>query len=104
MRYPNTGEPGLLEKFIALIAGAILLVVGFMFSLLLFAVIVSLGLLVWGYFWWKTRKLRRAMREQAQSQSTTPAGGQVIEGEAIIVEMEKEAEHHSKDQLPPGSG
>lgn len=99
-RYPR--EPGLLEKIVALVAGAILLVVGFMFSLVLLAVIVSLGLLVWGYLWWKTRKLRHALREQAQTAQRAPAAdGQVIEGEAVVVEVEKKTESRGKDRLPP---
>lgn len=93
----KNGQPGLLEKLFALTAGAILLVLGFMFSVLLFGVIVSAGLLVWGYVWWKTRKLRRAMREQAPRAE----GGHVIEGEVIIVETEEGEDRPGKRQLPP---
>lgn len=50
-----------------------------MFSLVLLAVLATLGLLAWGYFLWKTRKIRKQMSEVQQ-------GGQVIEGEAILVE------------------
>jgi membrane protein implicated in regulation of membrane protease activity len=94
-------EPGLLEKIVALVAGAILLVVGFMFSLVLFAVIVSLGLLVWGYLWWRTRKLRRALREQ-QAQAREAMDGRVIEGEAVIVEAEGAERERGSHRLPPG--
>jgi hypothetical protein len=40
------------------------------------AVLVAVGLLGVGYLWWKTRDLRRQMRER-------PPGGRVIEGEVI---------------------
>lgn len=50
-----------------------------MASVVVFAFIAVFGLTIWSYVWWKTRKLRRAMREQAP-------GGQVIDGEAIVVE------------------
>lgn len=67
---------GLLGKVLTFAAGAVLLLVAFMFSLLVFAVVVTGALLVWGYLWWKTRELRRQMRER-------PPGGRVIEGETI---------------------
>jgi hypothetical protein len=57
-------------------SAAVLLVAAFMFSLLVFAILATGGLLAWGYLWWKTRELRRELREQ-------PPGGRVIEGEAI---------------------
>lgn len=70
-----------LRKIFALLTGAILLVLGLMASVVAFAVIAALGLALWAYVWWKTRKLRQAMQVQAQ----TP-GGQVIDGEAVVVE------------------
>ena len=67
------------RNLIALLAAAILLVLGFIFSVVALVVIAVLGLAVWAYLWWKTRELRRVMRQHA-------ADGQVIEGEAIVVE------------------
>ena len=72
-------EHGLLRKIVAATAGAILLVLGLMFSVVLLAVIFVVGLTAFGYFWWKTRELRKAMRER-------PENGQVIDGEAVVVE------------------
>ncbi|HEY6281068.1 MAG TPA: hypothetical protein VIW72_04655 [Burkholderiales bacterium] len=72
----STNAPSLLAKVLTFASAAVLLVVAFMFSLLVFAILVTGGLLAWGYLWWKTRELRRQMREQ-------PPGGRVIEGEAI---------------------
>ncbi|MDP2822546.1 MAG: hypothetical protein Q8O52_07685 [Sulfuritalea sp.] len=77
----------------ALLTGAILLILGFMFSVVIFAVVAMLGLAVWGYLWWQTRKLRRAMQEQAPD-------GQVIDGEAIVVE---EHRVRTKNVLPGGT-
>lgn len=82
----------MLRNVFALLTGAILLAVGFMFSVILFAVIAVLGLALWGYVWWKTRKLRRAMKEQAPS-------GQVIDGEAVVVEEYSV----TTKSLPPGN-
>lgn len=61
---------------LAFATGAILIVLGVMFSLILVAVIALVALLVFGYVWWKTRDLRRQLRER-------PPGGRVIEGEVI---------------------
>ena len=64
-----------------MLTGVILLALGFMASVIVFAVIGVLGLMLWGYLQWKTRKLRRAMREQAAGNN-----GHVIDGEAVVVE------------------
>lgn len=72
-------EHGLFRKIGAVLAGAILLALGLMFSVVLLAVIAVVGLTAFSYFWWKTRGLRKAMRER-------PENGQVIEGEAVVVE------------------
>ena len=77
----NAGSVGgsvahMLGRVLAVATGAVLLVVAFMFSLLVFAFIAGAGLLVLAYLWWKTRDLRRHLRER-------PPGGLVIEGEAV---------------------
>ena len=88
-------QTNVFRTLFAFLAGAILLFLGFVFSVVVFAVIVVLGLALWGYVWWKTRKLRRAMQEQAP-------GGLVIDGEATVVE---ETRVRTKNVLPgdPGS-
>src|SRR5712691_4360664 len=72
----SANAPSLPVKVLTFASAAVLLVVAFMFSLLVFAILATGGLLAWGYLWWKTRELRRQMREQ-------PPSGRVIEGEAI---------------------
>lgn len=72
-------EPSLPTKILAVIAGLALLVLGFMFSLVILALIAVAGLAMWAYVWWKTRELRKAMKQR-------PAGGHVIDGEAIVVD------------------
>ncbi len=79
---PPTGP---LAQALALVVGAILLVLGFMFSLVLLAVFVAVGLMLGAWFFWKTRHVRKAMRE-AGAMRNPPAHGDVIEGEAVIVE------------------
>ncbi len=88
---PDTGPLG---KAIALILGAILLVLGFVFSLVLIAIIAVAGLAAFGYFWWKTRELRKVMREQ-------PPGGRVIDGEVVVVEEYVETGQEVLPRDPP---
>lgn len=84
---------GVLGTAVALVAGAVLLVLGFMFSLVLFALIATATAAVWIYFWWKTRALRKVMREQAPSR-TGNGGGHVVEGEAVVVEEFRTEQRH----------
>jgi UPF0716 family protein affecting phage T7 exclusion len=78
---PNT----LLGKALAIIGGVILVVLGFMFSLIVVAVVAVIGLAFGAWFFWKTRHLRKALREAGAMRGPMP-GGEVIEGEAIVVE------------------
>lgn len=85
---------GFFGKLFAAIAAGGLLVLGLMFSVVIVAVAVVGGLLFWGVMWWKTRELRRRMREQMDNPMQTPfgdvpaSGGRVIEGEVIRSEQD----------------
>jgi hypothetical protein len=78
-------EPGLLNKLLALIVGATLLILGFMFSVVVLAVVAVLGVIGFGYFWWKTRALRKAIRERPPA-AVFDEGQVIIDGEARVVE------------------
>ena len=67
--------PGLLARIVGVFVGAVALVLAFMFSVVALAVVSVIVLVVVGYLWWKTRDLRRQMREH-------PPGGRVIDGDA----------------------
>jgi|SRR5688572_23983194 hypothetical protein len=92
LRLPgNAGRVGnrltdALAKTLAVAVGATLLVVAFMFSLIVFALLAAAGLLVLGYLWWRTRDLRRHLRER-------PPGGHVIEGEMIREDSSRRGAH-----------
>ena len=82
--------PSLISKILAFVVGAGFLVLAFMFSLVALVVIVVVGLGVWGWLWWKTRAVRKQMREQMAEQMNNPAAaaaatrdGYIIEGEVI---------------------
>lgn len=88
IRMQETGPVG---KFITAIVGAILLVLGFMFSIVLIAIVVVVGLGVWGWYWWKTRAIRQQINERMREHAEQPRhapGGDIIEGEAVVVEEE----------------
>ena len=80
-----TPPTGPLKQILALVTGVILLVLGFMFSVALLVVFLVVGLTLGTWFFWKTRHLRKAMRE-AGAMRNPPANGDVIEGEAVVVE------------------
>ena len=85
---------GPLAQLLTVIGGALVLGAAFMFSLVFFAVLAIAGLVFWLYFMWKTRALRRQMREQRGAQmgaqasgpaTSAPASGDIIDGEAVRV-------------------
>ncbi|MCQ9378145.1 hypothetical protein [Methyloversatilis sp. XJ19-49] len=90
-------QAGPLGKIFAALIGAALLVLGLMFSVVIIAVAIAFGLVIWGWMWWKTRALRQQMREQMEARMAAGEGasaqysdsegpqprGRVIEGEVI---------------------
>ena len=80
---PKTAPMGFVGKFITTLLATALLVVGFMFSVVVVVVVAALGLVGLGYFWWKTRALRRAIRGQMAAAGSEQSN--VIEGEATVV-------------------
>jgi hypothetical protein len=72
-------QTNVFRNTLALLTGATLLILGIMFSVVVLAVGAIFGLTIWGYLWWKTRKLRRTIHGQATD-------GLIIAGEAVIVQ------------------
>ncbi len=104
-----------LLKALGFLAGAILLVLAFMFSIVALAVIAVGAVIFGGWLWWKTRALRQAIREaqaaaQAAGQAETrrysaseqaPARREaIIEGEFIRETSPNQASQLSTDTLP----
>jgi hypothetical protein len=73
------------KKIASAALGVALLALGLMFSVVLLAVLVVAGLAAWGYLWWKTRAIRRILR---QGQVPPAANDRVFEGEATVVETQ----------------
>lgn len=94
----------MLRSLSALLAGGVLLVLGVLFGLVLLIVVAALGLGVWAWLWWKTRELRGAMRDAANNAPRdAAAGGQVFEGEAVVV-AEEAVRIETALPRPPRSG
>ena len=102
LKFNGPGQNGgPLSRLLAALIGILVLGAALMFSLVFFAVLAVAGLLFWLYFWWKTRALRRQMREQMSAQGPLPdvdfgspvgpesGDGEIIEGEATRVIDEK---------------
>ncbi|MEO8486737.1 MAG: hypothetical protein ABI585_10410 [Betaproteobacteria bacterium] len=92
---PSRPAPGPLAKLAWAVGGAVVLVLGVVFSVAIVALGVVVGAVAWGVLAWKTRAIRRAVREQVGSQQgasggwRAPAAGQVIEGEAVSIPDER---------------
>ncbi len=90
-RPPSGSGQSLPARILAFVLSVGLLVVGFMFSLVALAVVAVLGVIIAGWFWWKTRALRQAAREQARHYRSEQAdrhnaangSGVIIEGEVV---------------------
>ncbi|MCL2524998.1 MAG: hypothetical protein FWF20_11215 [Betaproteobacteria bacterium] len=81
--FPRTPQ-NLLGKLLTLVFSLALLALGLMFSLVALAVVVIGGALFAGWFWWKTRALRKAMRDTAPAAATSDGHAiRIIEGECL---------------------
>jgi Flp pilus assembly protein TadB len=79
------GTPsGPLARLAAFVLSAAFLVLAFMFSLVALTVVAVIGVVFGGWLWWKTRTLRKQMRD-AQTMGTQDLAGhkKVIEGEFV---------------------
>lgn len=87
MRLDNSGQPrqsrrpGLLQKILGAFAGVVILAGAFMLSVVVLAIVAAAGLVGGIYLWWRTRELRKQLRERMRNQP--PPGGRVIDGEVI---------------------
>jgi uncharacterized protein (DUF58 family) len=61
---------GIIQRFIGVLLGLLFVAATLVFASLALGVLLALGLVVWGWLWWRARSLRRA-----------PERGVVIEGE-----------------------
>lgn len=83
-----------LRKLVGLVVTLAVLALALMFSAVLLVVIAIVGVLGWAWLWWKTRELRKHLREASQ-QGVMPgakaSNDDVFEGEVIRVVDPKDA-------------
>jgi len=87
LNFPSN-PPGLLRKLAGLVVTLALVALVLMFSAVLFVVILVLGAIAWAYLWWKTREVRKQVRDfqaQARSRAESASNDAVFEGEVIRV-------------------
>jgi len=91
--------PNPLRNLVAVVATAAAFGLALMFSVVVVAVILVAGTMAWGYLWWKTRELRKQMRNypppgmvrEGEMAANDVIRGEVIEGEAIrVVDTQKD--------------
>lgn len=93
----------LLAQILTVLFSALVLLGAAMFSLVFLAVIAVAGLLLWVWFWWKTRALRAQIEAQMRRQPPFGNAGQppgaaresggVIEGESVRVDDAADSKH-----------
>ena len=79
---------GVLQRVVGVVLGLLFLVAVFIFTSLIVAALLAVGLVVWGWVWWRTRALRRE-----------PRGGAIVEGEFRDVTPSRRIEQRDR---PPG--
>ena len=82
--------PNFLQRVLGVMLGIALFVAAFIFASVFLAVVAAAALVIWGWLWWHTRKIRRAARE---------GGNVIIEGEYRV---ERDIGHlDDRDRTPP---
>ena len=80
--------PGPLRRLIGVVVTVAILGLVLMFSAALLVVVAIVGAIALGYLWWKTRAVRKQMRDlqvQAAQRAAMASNDAVFEGEVIRV-------------------
>ncbi len=75
-----------LGHVVGFVVGAAALVLAFVFSVVIFAVLAVLAVIAGGWLWWKTRQVRRELRE---AQSRIRPNEREVRGEAVVVRADE---------------
>jgi len=93
---PSSGGNSLLQKVVTFVITTVLVILALTFSVVLVGIVMVVGVLAWSYLWWKTRELRKRMRDFAPRAERTrehdpirteAMGGEVVEGEVTRVDV-----------------
>jgi Flp pilus assembly protein TadB len=91
MIYVQTRSLNPLQKALAMLLGLSMLVLGVVFSVILIPLVALLAAIGIGFFWWKTRALRKAMADIRQQHEDC-----IIDGEAVVVSEHREVRRLSE--------
>jgi hypothetical protein len=94
--------PGIFAKAVAVVATVAIAVVALMFSLVVFSIALAVGVVVWGWLWWKMRGLRKQMEndprfQEARRQASGGGSDEVLEG-IVIREVHEEMDERHPDR------
>ena len=82
----------LLQRIVGAVLGILLFVAAFVFASFVVAAVAAFALVIWGWLWWRTRKLR----------------SELDRGERVIIDgnyrIEREVHGERLDEPPPRSG
>ena len=95
----------LLQRIAGAFVGLALFVAAFVFASVVLAVVATVGLVLWGWLWWRTRDLRRAAAARREAMAGRPdgaGGGTVVEGEVIREETRIERRPGAPEDDVPG--
>ncbi len=92
IKFKNQGPLGSIITLLAILAGAALLL---FVGVWLFFILLTIGVLLLPWLWWKKRKFIKQMQQQAeyhyraqqQASQAEPSQGRVFEGEIIQTEV-----------------
>jgi Flp pilus assembly protein TadB len=73
---PDLNLPNFLLRVLGVMLGIAMFVAAFIFASVILAIVAAAALVIWGWVWWRTRDIRRAMRE----------------GESVVIEGEYRVE------------
>ena len=72
----------LLGRIVGFALAAATLALAFVFSLIVFVALATIGVVVGAWLWWKTRHVRKTLRE---AQSRVRPGEREVRGDAVVV-------------------
>lgn len=91
--------PGLFTRVVAVVATVAIAIVALMFSMVVFAVALAVGVVVWGWLWWKMRAVRKEMENDPRFREARrrSESAEVIEG-VVIREVHEESRPTDDDR------
>ena len=95
------GTPPTLFRKVAVVVAAVLVTgVALLFSVVLLAVLLAVGVVAGGYVWWRTRALRNQLREQVEATLARARATSAPQDQADVIEGEFSRMGRPADELP----